>query len=248
MNRGNSSSIGCLGIVVAIAVLVFVIKYAKVLFTIFKIGIIVSVLLIIAGIVLVIYFSVQKPTPKEEKKTPDEPQMQNQTEPHTAETPERTVNLTEEQRTALNTGRANLMELRRKSVKIKHVLIHSVSGQICTTAEKIIDTLREKPDAIPQARQFLNYYLPTIVNILSKYIRLESNGTPDQETTQNTLEHLIDIKHALDNQHKALFDDDKFDLSVEMEALKLACLRDGLLTEEDFQTQKENDTKPDLTL
>jgi hypothetical protein len=35
---------------------------------------------------------------------------------------------------------------------------------------------------------------------------------------------------------------------MQMEALKIACLRDGLLSEEDFQPKTENDTKPNLTL
>ena len=37
---------------------------------------------------------------------------------------------------------------------------------------------------------------------------------------------------AMEKQYNGLFDDDKLDLSVDMEALTLACKRDGLLEDE----------------
>lgn len=43
------------------------------------------------------------------------------------------------------------------------------------------------------------------------------------------MECLGNIKSAMDKQYQNLFEDDKLDLTVEMEALTLACKRDGLL-------------------
>ena len=56
---------------------------------------------------------------------------------------------------------------------------------------------------------------------------------------QNTVIHSADIKTALEKQHANLFEDDMLDLSVEMEALKVNCKRDGLLADEDFNTSEE---------
>ena len=239
MNNGKS---GCLSTVAVIVLIVLLIKIAPMLFTLIKIGLILSIVGVIAIVVLVIYFSTHKTNAKQPgnpQNTKDE-QIPKEEEPDPA--------LTAEQNEILKNGRAHLMELRRRMTHVKHVPIRTVSGNICGEAEKILATLRKKPEKISQVRQFLNYYLPTLGSILEKYVRLEENGALTEAMTDSTLEHLIDIKHAMEAQYQALFDDDKLDLSVEMEALKIACLRDGLLTEEDFKPKTENDTKPNLTL
>lgn len=239
MNNGKS---GCLSTVAVIALIILLIKIAPMLFTLIKIGLILSIVGVIAIVVLVIYFSTHKTDAKQSgnpQNTKDE-QIPKEEEPDPA--------LTAEQNEILKNGRAHLMELRRRMTHVKHVPIRTVSGNICGEAEKILATLRKKPEKISQVRQFLNYYLPTLGSILEKYVMLEENGALTEAMTDSTLEHLIDIKHAMEAQYQALFDDDKLDLSVEMEALKIACLRDGLLTEEDFKPKTENDTKPNLTL
>ena len=240
MNNGKS---GCLGTVAVILVIILLIKIAPMLLTLIRIGMILSFVGVIAIVVLVIYFSTHKTDAEKAKaqQKAEEQQAEMDEDPDPA--------LSEEQNAILKQGRAHLMELRRRMTHVKHVPIRTVCGNICGEAEKILAALRKKPEKISQVRQFLNYYLPTLGSILEKYVRLEENDALTESMTDNTLEHLIDINHAMEAQYQALFDDDKLDLSVEMEALKIACLRDGLLTEEDFQKNKEaNDTKPNLTL
>ena len=237
MKNGKS---GCFGTVAFILLLILLIRIAPMLLTLIKIGIILSILGVIAVIVLVIYFSTRKTSAAKEPNGP-QPQTKKEEEPD--------PNLTDEQNAILSKGRADLVGLRRQITRVRHVPIRTVGGNICEEADKILRTLRKKPEKITHVRQFLNYYLPTLGTILEKYLRLEDNSALTEEMTDNTLEHLIDIKHAMEAQYRALFDDDKLDLTVQMEALKIACLRDGLLTEEDFQKNKEaNDTKPNLTL
>ena len=233
---------GFLGTVAVIAGIILLIKIVPMLYTLIKIGMILSIVVIVATVVLVIYFSTHKSDTEPKK---DQPKAEEQKAPKDEE-PDPA--LTDEQNQILKNGRANVMQLRRRMTHVKHVPIRTVCGNICSEAEKILGILRKKPEKISQVRQFLNYYLPTIDTILEKYVRLEENGALTEEMTDNTLEHLIDIKHAMETQYQALFDDDKLDLTVQMEALKIACLRDGLLSEEDFQPKTENDTKPNLTL
>ena len=52
-------------------------------------------------------------------------------------------------------------------------LIENVN-QICNTSNKIIDTLSKKPEKLGQARNFLNYYLPVTIKILSRYDEIEN--------------------------------------------------------------------------
>jgi len=240
MKNGKS---GCLSTIAVIALIILLIKIAPMLFTLIKIGMILSIVGIVALVVLVIYFAFHQNEKKTDdaKKTPDSDGV-----PPKDEEPD--PDLTDEQNEILKTGRAHLMDIRRRIPYIQNIPIRTVSGKICDEADKILKTLRKKPELIVRVRQFLNYYLPTLSSILEKYIRLEQSGVAADNTSEMTLEHLIDIKHAMERQYEALFDDDKLDLTVEMEALKIACLRDGLLTEEDFSPKLENDTKPNLML
>ena len=144
-------------------------------------------------------------------------------------------------------GRRNLTELRMRAARVKNQQVRSLSEEICASADKILKTVKEQPEDIGAVRQFLNYYLPTLGNILQKFVRLEESGVPNADMAEKTIAHLKDINLAMQKQYANLFEDDKLDLSVEMEALTLACKRDGLLTEEDFSLQS-GENKVTLTL
>lgn len=103
--------------------------------------------------------------------------------------------------------RSDLLELCRIILQIKNTEIRLLSNQICQTADKILKTLKEQPEELFATRQFFQYYLPTFRGILSKYQRMEK-------------------------RYDNLFEDDRLDLTVEMETLTLVCKKDGLLDDE----------------
>jgi len=134
--------------------------------------------------------------------------------------------------TILARGRMNVVNLRRIAVTITNQEIKHSSEDICKSAEEILQVLKEQPENIPLARQFLNFYLPTLEKILLKYKKTELAGLVTLQITEKTLVGLGDIKIAMEKQYKNLFEDDALDLTVEMNALLLACKRDGLLPDE----------------
>lgn len=166
-------------------------------------GIAVIVMFVLIG--LVIYFTV---TDSKEKNDPDSPAG------------------------ILGKARADLMELRRNQVKIRNKSIASLSREILDSSDKILHVLKQNPAKVHDVRQFLGYYLPTLGKILGTYARVETSGSMTEELTENTAVHLGKIREAMNRQYESLFDDDKLDLSVDMEALTLACKRDGLLDDE----------------
>lgn len=215
-NNNSSSGIGgLLGIVACIAAFFVARKFFPSLGKLLLIAGIVLVVLIVAIVIIVIACS--KSTAKDKKKT----------------------GLSDEASAVLSKGRTQLMDLRRNGMCIKNQQIRTESEVICKSVDKILRTLREQPEDIPEARQFFNYYLPTFGKIISKYLMLEKSGIPAQNVTESTISCLTDIKTALEKQHANLFEDDMLDLSVEMEALKINCKRDGLLADEDFNTSEE---------
>lgn len=153
----------------------------------------------------------------------------------------------EEQAAILSKGRAHLMKLRQMAMRVHNADIRSLSNEICSAADKILKALKTQPENIQEVRQFFNYYLPTMGSILTKYVRVEESGVPMGEMTENTASCMKDIRVAMDKQYANLFEDDMLDLSVEMEALTIACKRDGLLADESL-TFSGGDQPADLRL
>lgn len=137
-------------------------------------------------------------------------------------------------------GRSSLVELRSIGLRIKNREVRKLNEDICMTVDKILSTLKKQPEDIKKLRQFFNYYLPTLTNILKKFVTIEESGVPAENIVQSTIDCLGDIKKATEKQYAALFDNDMLDMSVEMEALTIACKRDGLLTDEDFEKAAVN--------
>ena len=204
--RDNSSGItGILGLAGIVALFLLARRFMPSLATVMLwiAGITAVVLIILIG--LVIYFSV---TGSKEKNNPDSPAA------------------------VLTKARSELMELRRNQIRIRNKEIASLCREITDIGDKILAVLKQKPDSVAGVRQFLNYYLPTLGKILGTYVRVEESGSMTDELTGNTVTHLGEIRKAMEKQYNNLFDNDKLDLSVDMEALTLACKRDGLLEDE----------------
>jgi len=211
----NSSSFGIIGFGAVIAAILFF--TAKGLFPVLTgvlkafIGIV--VLGIIVVVVAVIYFAFRKSDAKEEDNAKAKDNAQ------------------------LAKGRTGLMELRNLGLRIKNSEVRKLNEDICKNVEKILSTLKKQPEDIKKLRQFFNYYLPTLTSILQKFVAIEESGVPAENIVHSTINCLGDIKKATEKQYAALFDNDMLDMSVEMEALTVACKRDGLLTDSDFKTE-----------
>ena len=138
--------------------------------------------------------------------------------------------LSEEDAAVLSQGRKDLTDLRMLNVKLKDAGIRDKSNAICQTVEKILATLKEKPDQILGAQMFLRYYLPTQKSILQKYQEIENSGVDAEgETKAKVSGYLDDIAAAMKEQYNSLYQDTLIDLSAEMEVMTRSARRDGLL-------------------
>ena len=150
--------------------------------------------------------------------------------------------LDEENATVLNNAKASLIALRGRVARISNSEIRSAGNDVCEEADRILCALRKNVKQIPTARQFWNYYLPSLGTIVTKYEKIEKSGVPDEKMTAKVLTYLKEIKTALEKLYKSLFDDDKLDLSVEMEAMKMAMQRDGLMSNDETEVKNGEET------
>ena len=178
------------------------------------IGIVVVVIIIL---VLIVLFSTRKSLSKQSK-----PTLKGVLD-----------TLTPEQAEIFNKGQAQLSDLKKQFIKLKDNEIRTKGMQVCSKMDKIFSILKEKPEKIPSSRQFLNYYIPTINSVIKKYLHLEADGISDDDMKEKIKKYLSDVDEAMDKHTSNLYEGDKFDMSVDMDAMTSAIKRDGLL-DDDF--------------
>ena len=137
--------------------------------------------------------------------------------------------LDDSQNEIIANARKELMDLRRVVLRIRQVPIRTAANGVCGQLDKILQTLREKPEKINDSRQCLNYYIPTLRDVLSHFEDLDKKGQMTETITEKTKSFLADVDTALQKQYSNLFESDKLDMEVDMEAMKIAIKRDGLL-------------------
>ena len=250
MNKKTSGGLTTAGII-ALIVLVIVLKRSDV-----SVGglvggavkIVIIVLLLIAALValvIILAFTTRKDKGASQAQTKSAANPTSGANRPVTPPPAAAVKLSPEQEEILKKGRSNLSQLRIMAMRVRSTPIRTKATTICGSVEKILNVLREKPESIPAVRQFLNYYLPTLGEIITKYERVERSGVDLQDMTAKVSEYLDKIAAAMDKQYENLFQSDFLDMTVEMEAMTMACKRDGLLSDEEFTAP---DSEVNLTL
>ena len=216
MDEKSSGAVGLLAIALSIGVLIAAKMFFPSLFTVLLwiIGIIIAMILVLVGVVL--YFAFKKPKENEQDSNKAKANL------------------------VVSEGRNKVMSVRRSCSAIRNTEIKNNGIKACAQAERILETLRKKPELITKNRQFFTYYLPTFGSIIEKYEELEKSGIGTKDMAEKVLEHICDMESAFKKQYESLFHDDVLDLSVDIEAMTIACKRDGLLSEADFAKNEEN--------
>ena len=216
MDEKSSGAVGLLAIALCIGVLIAAKMFFPSLFNVLLwiIGIIIVLILVLVG--AVIYFAFRRP-------------KENESDSNKAK-----ANL------VISEGRNKVMSIRRNCVAIRNTEIKNTGIKVCVQAEKILESFRKKPELITKNRQFFTYYLPTFGSIIEKYEELEKNGVGTKDMSEKVLEHLCDLEIAFKKQFESIYQGEILDLSVDIEAMTIACKRDGLLSDVDFIKNEEN--------
>ena len=126
--------------------------------------------------------------------------------------------LTTEEAQTLANARHQVTEIRRRS------------NEVCDIMDKILAAMKEDPKKIADGQMFLQYYLPTQKEILSKFEHIEESGIEAKyQLAEKVMHHLKDIKKATQKQLGNVFDNDVFDVDAEIELMKESMKQDGLM-------------------
>lgn len=141
-----------------------------------------------------------------------------------------------------------LKEAKEKTLQINNiskqledkVLVENVK-QICDTSNKIIDTLSKNPNKLGQARNFLNYYLPVTIKILTRYDEIENqklNTSESQKFMKSVQDMTEKIKNAFNEQLNNMYQTEMIDTDAEIKVFETMLKSDGFLDEININTKK----------
>jgi 5-bromo-4-chloroindolyl phosphate hydrolysis protein len=135
------------------------------------------------------------------------------------------------QKEALAGGRAKQRQIAALGARIRNTAVAGKVREVDAMVGKVLDTIESDPGKISQARQFLDYYLDTVVKILTIYTELESKGITHgdiQEALAKAEASLDTIRSAFENQLAKLLAGDVMDLGAELDLLQKTITMEGL--------------------
>ena len=109
--------------------------------------------------------------------------------------------------------------------------------QIEILTASIIDQVEGKEDKQKEIRQFINYYLPTTIHLLEKYVQMQNVGLQGENITagMQQIEDMLDkVIVAFQKQLDNLFERDIVDITADIQVMEQMMKAQGLTNETDF--------------
>ncbi|MBE6542368.1 MAG: hypothetical protein E7672_07975 [Ruminococcaceae bacterium] len=130
-----------------------------------------------------------------------------------------------------------IKEIRRLNDDIKDIEVSDRIYKIETHTKNIFDYVTDHPEAMPQIRTFMNYYLPTTLKLLESYKRIERVGVAGENMKKSKadIENILDLLCVgFEQQIDQLFKNEYIDISSDISVLEKMMKKDGLSSKNDF--------------
>lgn len=147
-----------------------------------------------------------------------------------------------------------IREIRRLNDEIEDGPVSERIYKIEAHTQNIFDYVTDHPEAMPQIRTFMNYYLPTTLKLLESYSRIERVGVAGEnmKRSKENIEKTVDLLvSGFERQVDQLFKNESIDISSDISVLEQMMQKDGLSGEGDIaafvekETASETDEKTD---
>ncbi|MGO5114343.1 5-bromo-4-chloroindolyl phosphate hydrolysis family protein [Candidatus Avoscillospira sp. LCP25S3_F1] len=141
----------------------------------------------------------------------------------------------------LRQGRASIASIRRLNEQIPDEDISKNLSALEDLTRKIFARLETDKQYLPRCRQFLNYYLPTTIELLERYVALQSQGLDSgdvREAMGRIAGMLYTIREAFTRQLDSLFAQDVVDINAEITVMEQMLQAQGLRDTKDFTTKE----------
>ena len=128
--------------------------------------------------------------------------------------------------------RSVLQEMHQIRLGVEDETISAGISRVEEIGQKIVEYIRNHPERIPQARQFINVYVPLTINIFKNYATLSRVGI----SGKNVDAGLSDVPRtmgliisAFERQLDKLFDSEALDIASDISVMKHMLEQDGFV-------------------
>lgn len=132
---------------------------------------------------------------------------------------------------------AIIQQIRRLNDEIQDAEVSERIDRIEAHTRNIFDYVTDHPEAKPQIRTFLNYYLPTTLKLLESYSRIERVGVAGENMrkSKENIERILDLLAVgFEQQVDQLFRNESIDISSDVSVLETMMKKDGLSGKDGF--------------
>lgn len=107
--------------------------------------------------------------------------------------------------------------------------IRNIGMNAVRKAKDILRERYEENNSCSSFSQFENYYLPTLRRTVDNYCSMERKGIATLRMREDMIAYLKSCDQAFARVYSSMFEDDIFNMEVQMKAMNIALKRDGLL-------------------
>lgn len=120
-------------------------------------------------------------------------------------------------------GRMGIRQINEHSCRIQNGLLKNRLKSISFTCDRIITEINKKPQSAFKTESFLDYYIPTVDRMMTKYEELERNRvrTEDALSYMEEVHNLLeDVDRAFKAHLQTIIDSDKLEAAKELRVLE----------------------------
>ncbi len=132
---------------------------------------------------------------------------------------------------AVEEGRKLIIQLKEANEKIEDQKLSDQIDSFVEITKSILQTVMDKPKKVTEIRKFLNYYLPTCINLLNHYADFEKQkmkSSQVKESMDKIASMMEPIETAFKKQLDSLFDNEALDISADITVLESMLKQEGL--------------------
>ena len=148
-------------------------------------------------------------------------------------------------------GNLAISEMKRLNDSIKDEKISADIDRLEDLSAKIFAQVKADPSKLPQIRKFMDYYLPTTLEILNAYDRMGAQGVSGEniDATMQRVESMMStIVAAFEKQLDMLFGSEAMDISADITVLENMMKREGLSDEGALHAETGTAAQDDIRL
>ncbi len=116
--------------------------------------------------------------------------------------------------------------------RIPDEMMSSEMTKLENTLRKIFDEIKKHPEKANKVRKMMDYYLPTIDGILSRYAEYDAEGITGgriEDTKKNVAGTMETINKGFEGILNSLFSEDAMDINSDLVVMKQMLENDGLI-------------------